>query len=110
LVEVKVMTRANCLAGSVVNDPDAPGGFYRSPNNPKALPKELKVEEGKLQLIAEPETETSLGKRKGMRLLLVNATKDRVAFPASDSRLSIVQEAKDAKGEWKPIEYLPSSW
>jgi hypothetical protein len=46
----------------------------------------------------------------GMRVTLVNQTRDLLAFPASDSRLAIVQEAQDSAGTWKPIEYLPSSW
>lgn len=45
-----------------------------------------------------------------MRLLLVNGTDDTVAFDACDSRLSIIQEAKDESGEWRAIEYLPRSW
>lgn len=45
-----------------------------------------------------------------MRLLLVNGTDAEVGFAASDSRLSIIQEAKDSDGNWKAIEFLPSSW
>lgn len=109
-IEVRMMLRGYCHAGSAVVDKDAPGGFAKSDNLPKPLPRELKVVDGKLQLIAEPETVTAFGKGKGMTLRLVNATKVQAAFRASDSRLPIGQEAKDAKGEWKPIEYLPSSW
>ena len=43
-------------------------------------------------------------------MILANDTGRRIAFPASDSRLSIVREALDPEGVWKPVEYLPSSW
>ncbi len=108
--EVMFMARGTCHAGSKIEDDKAPGGFAKSDNFPKPLDPSMKVEEGRLQLIAEPGTVTAFGKRKGMRLLLLNATEETAAFAASDSRLSIVQEAKSDKGEWKPVEYLPSSW
>ena len=46
----------------------------------------------------------------GMPLRLINTTNSVREFNASDSRLTIVQEAMDKDGKWKPIEYLTSSW
>jgi hypothetical protein len=109
-VNCKHLAQANCLAGSKIKDEQALGGFGSSDNFPKPVTKEMKIEEGKLQLIAEPESVTSLGKCKGMRLLLVNGTKEQTGFDATNSRLAIVQEAKNAQGKWIPIEYLESSF
>jgi hypothetical protein len=67
--------------------------------------------EGQLALVALPGTAVAFAEEyRGMRLLLVNRTKVEAEFPASDSRLSIIQEAQDSEGNWKAIEYLPSSW
>ncbi len=108
--EVKFMTRGYCHAGSAIPDTEALGGFASSRNFPKALPGDLKHAKGKVQLIAQPESVTKFRGKKGMSLLLVNATEETVPFQASDSRLGIVQEALDKDGKWKPVEYLPSSF
>ena len=52
----------------------------------------------------------TFAKEPGMRVVLVNQTPDLLTFRASDSHLPIIQEAQDADGAWKPVEYLPSSW
>jgi hypothetical protein len=46
----------------------------------------------------------------GMTVYLANNTKDTVWFNAQDSRLYMNMQAKDADGNWRDIEYLPSSW
>jgi hypothetical protein len=46
----------------------------------------------------------------GVPVVVVNASLLPVELQAQDSRLDIIQEAKDAGGVWKPIEFLPSSW
>lgn len=109
-VNVKFMVRGYCYAGSTIKDEEALGGFGRSRNMPKKIATDAAKSAGKCYLLAQPKVVTNIGKDKGMRLLLVNGTRDTVAFNACDSRLSIVQEAKDKSGKWKPIEYLPSSW
>lgn len=43
-------------------------------------------------------------------MILANSTALPLQLKASDSRLSIIREALDEDGEWKPIEYLPKSW
>jgi hypothetical protein len=64
-----------------------------------------------VSLIALPDEPSPFqGRHRGFLVLLVNATDKSVWFSASDSRLSIVREAIDKDGAWKPIEYLPSSW
>lgn len=116
-VNVKFMLRGYCLAGSEIRDTEALGGFYKAPNGPREIPEGMEFRpaggEGREEwyLLALPDDVTVFRKEhRGMRLLLVNPTKEVVPFSASDSRLNIVQEAKDGKGEWREVEYLPSSW
>lgn len=110
-VNVRFMVRGYCHAGTRKTDQDALGGFGPSQNYPVPVPSEVQVKDGELQIVAEPSVLTVFGKsHKGMRLLLVNMTEEGAWFDASDSRISIVQEAQDEDGAWKPIEYLPQSW
>lgn len=44
-----------------------------------------------------------------VRVVIVNALGEPVMFNAADSRLRVIQEARDADGRWAPIEYIPSS-
>jgi hypothetical protein len=108
-VNVKFMTRGYCMAGSRFDD-KALGGFGQSDNVPQRLSHEDFGRKGELSLVALPEDAVPFGRYRGLRVVLVNRTGKEIPFPASDSRLSIIQEARDAGGEWKPVEYLPSSW
>jgi hypothetical protein len=110
-LNIEFMMRGYFFAGSEIEDKRALGGFGTSRNFPKALTPDLGAPGGAVSLIAKPDEEAVFaGKYKGLKVLLVNGTDDRVGFPASDSRLNIVQEALDRDGKWKPVEYLPSSW
>lgn len=110
-LDVDFMMRGYFYAGSKVLDQNAPGGFGTSDNFPKAIEPAMNVRRGEISLVAEPGEEVAFGEKyRGMKVLLVNATQEEVAFSASDSRLYIVQEALDRDGKWKPIEYLPASW
>lgn len=109
-INVNHMIRGYCFAGSRT-DTKAPGGFGSSDNAPQKLGGRTDGTNGAISLVALPQESATFGKSyRGFRLLLVNRTKSEAAFRASDSRLSIIQEARDEKGEWRPIEYLPSSW
>jgi hypothetical protein len=109
-VDVKFMLRGYCLAGSRV-DEAAPGLFGTSNNAPERVTDQRLGDDGQVSLIALPTEHVPFAKKfRGMRLLLVNLTKSEVGYLACDSRLSIVQEALTAEGQWKPIEYLPSSF
>lgn len=69
------------------------------------------VEEGKLNVIINPkDTSKFLNTYEGMKLYIANAAPDTAYFPAQDSRLYLNLQAKDKNGEWRDIEYLPSSW
>jgi hypothetical protein len=110
-VNVKFMVRSYCVAGSRVKDPNALGGFGSSDNFPFQVPAKLKTEPDKLSLKVALDEPLPFGRsHQGFAVYLINRSGKRAAFRACDSRLSIIQEAKDAKGVWKPIEYVPSSW
>jgi hypothetical protein len=109
-LKVKFMLRGYCLAGSRV-DPKALGGFGGSENWPQEATYTHKGVQGRLTLLALPERFVPFAEKyDGFRLLLINRTGKETAFQASDSLLSIVQEAKDPMGKWRPVEYIPSSW
>lgn len=106
----KGMQAGYCLAASKIKDTKAPGGFAKLGNIPKPI-ETMKVEQDTVYLQANPAESTTYDRQfKGMKLRLINTTKEQIAFRAQDSRLSIVQEALDEKGKWRPIEYLTSSW
>ncbi len=54
--------------------------------------------------------DTIFGHYKGYKVYLVNNAKDTAVLPVQDNRLYMKMQAKDRKGNWKPIMYLPSSW
>lgn len=54
--------------------------------------------------------DTFAGEFTGYRLYITNTTGDTIHFNAQDSRLYMNLQAQDKQGEWKDIEYLPSSW
>ncbi len=97
-------------AGSKVQDKNAFGGFWASQNFPKTVDPNMNARQGEISLVALPDEETVFAKKyRGMKLLLINATNEQVAFSASDSLLYIVQEALNQNGEWKTIELMPFS-
>ncbi|MCC6952610.1 MAG: hypothetical protein IT290_00680 [Deltaproteobacteria bacterium] len=79
---------------------------YPVPNEGAATPSS-----GKVHLIALPDSPSAFeGKYHGFEVHLVNSTGGDVLFEAQDGRISVIQEAQTTLGEWKAIEYLPSSW
>lgn len=105
------MAEGGCWAGSKIVDKEALGGFGPSDNYPVKVTKDTPGEADKLALVfLTDDTVPCRGTFQGIPLLLINKTGKTIAFPAEDSRLSVVQEALDKNGRWRPIEYLPSSW
>ncbi len=98
-------------AGSKIIDEDATGGFAQSSNFPRKIDDSIKNQKEEVYLLALADSATAFGHTyKGMELRLINGTEKQQDFGASDGRLFIIQEALDETGEWKPVEYLPSSW
>jgi hypothetical protein len=103
--------RGQIYAKSSIEDTTAAGGFGSSDNLAKQIINDslilsetgifLKIDTTKIISIAY--------KFNAYNLYLGNKTDTTLKLEASDSRLYIVAEAF-YKNEWKPIEYLPSSW
>ncbi len=109
-VNVKSMLRGCCFAGSRT-DMQAMGGYGTSANAPKKVIDHGVGRDGQVVLLALSQERVPFNRNyRGLRLVLVNRSKREAEFPATDSQLNIVQEAKDAKGKWRPIEYLATSW
>lgn len=107
--EFAFMLRGYCYAGNAQDDPKAIGGYGGSDNLPKPLTSAASATELYLELVDAADV-VFAEKYAGIRVRLVNGDKTPATIPASDSRISLVQEALDADGAWKEIEYLPSSW
>ena len=107
----KYMLRGYCYAASRIVDTKAPGGYGSSNNFSLPIGWVVPAIKGKVILVAQTNKNVVLAEKYiGMKLHLINATRKKIAFEAQDSRLAIIQEALDENGEWKPVEYLPSSW
>ncbi len=108
-LDIRFMARGYFHARSAFPDLETFGGHGQSDNEPRRLRHDLP--RGRLLLIARPEQGVAFDSRyEGFQVTLANTTRRAVRFDAVDSRLSIVREALDRDGRWRPIEYLPSSW
>ena len=109
-VVVHYMLRGYFYASSSVTDTVAIGGFGGSSNQARPIDKAIRFIPKGLQLHIDTTQQTTFVRDyKGYTVYLVNATGTQVGFSAMDSRLSIHAEAF-INNQWKPIEYLPSSW
>lgn len=106
-VETELQGRAIYPVCSQRLDDNAPGGFGPSDNKPRRV---AVAKEAAVYLLAEPDVELPYANgKKAMRLKLVNGSSKEVSFSACDSCLSIVQQTRDAEGNWRNIEYHPQS-
>lgn len=109
-LNIDFMLRAHIYAKSSIIDTTALGGFGGSDNLPKEINKSLNFATNGLLLKIDTIQKTTINKKYiGYKLYIANKTDTIVRLDASDSRLSVIAEVF-YKGEWKPIEYLPSSW
>lgn len=102
------MLRGYCYAGNTKDDPKALGGYGGSDNLPKPLKSAPASSDLYLEIVDTPNV-VFAEKYIGLHVRLVNGGKTNAVIRASDSRISLVQEALDTDGTWKEIEYLPSS-
>ncbi|CAM2886087.1 hypothetical protein [Rariglobus hedericola] len=107
--EFTFMLVGYCRAGNAKDDPNALGGYGGSDNLPKPLKFAIRSPDLYLEIADTPNV-VFAEKYTGLNVRLINGGKKTAIFPASDSRISLVQEAQDTDGTWKEIEYLPSSW
>lgn len=112
VLNIDYMRRANAIAAS----PELPkysgaGGWASSENMYRPWKGKLVKNQQRLQVFLNADTLNGSKKiDKGLSLQIVNAAKDTLFFDAQDSRIPLVLQAKTTKGEWKAIEYQPSSW
>lgn len=86
-------------AASHKPDTEAPGGFAPSENYPTAV--------GPVRSSGRFRLTLTIASAGVGTLKVTNQYANEMIFRAQDSALPIVQEAKDSKGIWRPIEFLP---
>jgi hypothetical protein len=87
------------------------GGWAESVNMYQALAFPSPYETGKLTVHVDANQQVIFAEKyRGYTLYVVNTVTDTLFFDAQDSRLDMKLQAQDSKGEWKDIEYIPSSW
>jgi len=107
--DIDYMNRGYFYAYSKSNEHDL-GGYGGSRNVPKKIKNEG-FPKGKLALTVNASAIDPGSKDyQSYSVNVSNLTKSEINFSAQDSRLYMVVQAKDADGQWKNIEYLPSSW
>lgn len=107
-LSIKFQIRGHCYAYSNEQYAAPGNGEYQSPNIPKPIPRSF-PKEG-FYLMLDNQRQLDFEDYQGHPLYLVNASSEPIALDAQDSRLNIVAQALDKKGNWKDISYLPSSW
>lgn len=89
---------------------DYSGGWATSPNKPNFI-KGINFPSNSLSITIDTnKIDTFANRFFGFTLFISNTTIDTVKLNAQDSRLYLKLQAQNSKGEWKDIEYLPSSW
>jgi hypothetical protein len=86
------------------------GGWAVSSNRPKKTSKNQFPDKLLALTIDTSKIDTFATKYMGYKLFISNTTNDTISFNVQDSRLYLKLQAQDPKGEWRDIEYLPSSW
>ena len=82
----------------------------KSATNAHAISKNDPFPLQKFSLIVFPEKQATVYDRhNGLRVVVANASSQKIEFDAMDNRLNMVVQALNASGEWKDIEYLPTS-
>lgn len=111
-LDVDFMMRGYSYASSVRKDGlDGLGGWGQSDNGAYIIENSKWLKNREFKVILDASEETTWSKYyKGYNLYVVNATADTLYFEAQDSRIEMVLQAKNSKGEWRDIEYLPNSW
>jgi len=110
-LNVDYKIRGYFYAGTAQQDTISPGGFGGSSNTPKPLLQKLRSRStaDALQIVVTDEATSFAKNYKGMKVYVVNTTGSTIGLDAQDSRLELKRQVFH-KGQWKDIEYLPSSW
>lgn len=109
-LNIDFMNRGYFYAYSTPNEEDI-GGFGRSNNFPKEIPKKNNFAPKTISVGVRPDIGNKIfGKYKAATVFVANTSKNKIDFNAQDSRLYMKVQALNLNGKWKDIEYLPSSW
>lgn len=109
-LNVHHMLRGYFHAASSLEDKDAFGGFATSDNKAQHIDSRFRFATDRFELIVDTTRIVTFARDfNGYNAYLINGTDELVEIDASDSRLPIIAEAR-VKGQWQPVEYLPSSW
>jgi hypothetical protein len=80
-------------------------------NGPRLIQQENTFVPGALSIHVESKADTLFeDKYVGYSVSLANKSGKMVSFQTQDHRLDMIVQARNQQGEWKNIEYLPSSW
>ncbi len=104
-LNIDYMRRGHFYASSVAH-PDDSGGFGKADNAPQPITPELNFPTNLAVTVKENQNAADLCTST---LYISNQSGMNQQFNAQDSRLYMKLQAKDAKGEWREIEYLHSS-
>lgn len=87
------------------------GGYGGSGNNSKKMSSYTTAGKN-LQVLIDTGSITNWSRQlyKGRKLSVINNGIDTLFFSAQDSRLDMKLQAIDKEGNWRDIEYTPSSW
>jgi len=111
-LNIDYMTRSYYYASSPYRqDLDGPGGHGGSSNRSAPVPNGLSLKASAFEVIIDTTQKCRwAGHYEGIKVYVLNTSKDTMYFEASDSRLYMKMQAINKKGKWQDIEYLPSSW
>jgi len=112
-LNIDYMNRGYFMASSPRDsEMDGVGGWgsYDNMYNPMREFRQS-FEKGKFQVILDSTKKTTWFEYSvGYEVDIINDSKTKYLFPAENSRLNMIIQAKDGNGEWRDIEYLPHSW
>ena len=87
------------------------GGWADSGNMYQKIDRPGRFEQRKLIIAVDTSEPAAFAEKYlGHTLYVANTLFHTIFFDAQDSRLEMKLQALDKNGEWKDIEYLPSSW
>lgn len=110
-LNIDFMNRGYFYAYSQPNKKTHSEGWAVSRNTPQKISKKDMLLNNTLSVIVHPEIiDTIFNDYNGIKVIISNTLKNKINFNAQDSRLYMKVQALNSKGEWKDIEYLPSSW
>lgn len=99
-----------CSVGSRP-DPQAIGGYAKSDNAPRLVRLNTPGTSGRLSIIVLPREVTAIEKRyRGFRVLVVNKSGEEITFPALNSALKLVREARLPDGSWLWLDEEPRAF